>query len=31
MGVDVLMRDNEAVDVNILTKVYFSGEASDVL
>ena len=31
MGVDVLMRDNEAVGVNILTKVYFSGEVSGVL
>ena len=31
MGLDVLMRDNEAVGVNILTKVYGSGEASDVL
>ena len=31
MGVDVLMKDNEAVGVNILTKVYCSGEASDVL
>ena len=31
MGVDVLMRDNEAVGVNILTKVYCSGEVSDVL
>ena len=26
MGVDVLMKDNEAVGVNILTKVYCSGE-----
>ena len=31
MGVDVVMKDNEAVGVNILTKVYCSGEASDVL
>ena len=31
MGLDVLMRDNEAVGVNILTKVYGSGSASDVL
>ena len=31
MGVDVLMKDNEAVGVNILTKVYCSGEASDIL
>ena len=31
MGVDVLMRDNEAVGVNILMKVYCNGEASDVL
>ena len=31
MGVDVLMRENEVVDVNILTKVYCNGEASDVL
>ena len=29
MGVDVLIKDNEAVGVNILTKVYCSGEASD--
>ena len=27
MGADVLMKDNEAVGVNILTKVYWSGEA----
>ena len=26
MGVDVLMKDNEAVGVNIFTKVYCSGE-----
>ena len=31
MGVDVLMKNNEAVGVNILTKVYCSREASDVL
>ena len=31
MGVDVLMRDNEAVGVNILTKVYCSREVSYVL
>ena len=31
MGVDVSMKDNEAVGVNILTKVYCSGKASDVL
>ena len=31
MSVDVLMKNNEAVGVNILTKVYCSGEASDVL
>ena len=31
MGVDVLMKDNVAVGVNILTKVYCSGEASDIL
>ena len=31
MGVDVLMRENEAVGVNVLTKVYCSEEASDVL
>ena len=31
MAVDVLMKDNKAVGVNILTKVYCSGEALDVL
>ena len=31
MGVDVLMKENEAVGVNILTEVSCSGEASDVL
>ena len=31
MGVDVLMKDNEAVGVNIFAKVYCSGEASAVL
>ena len=31
MDVDVLMKDNGAVGVNILTKVYRSREASDVL
>ena len=31
MGVDVLTKENEAVGVNILTKAYCSGEASDVL
>ena len=31
MDVDVLVKDSEAVGVNILTKVYFSVEASDVL
>ena len=31
MGVDVLMKDNEAAGVNILTEVSCSGEASDVL
>ena len=31
MDVDVLMKDNGAVGVNILTKVYCSREASDVL
>ena len=31
MDVDVLVKDSEAVGVNILTKVYCSGEASDVL
>ena len=30
MGVDVLIRDNDAVGVNVLTKVYCIGEASDV-
>ena len=31
MDVGVLMKDNGAVGVNILTKVYCSREASDVL
>ena len=31
MGVDVLMKDKEAVGVNIFTKVYCSEEASDGL
>ena len=31
MDVGVLMKDNGAVGVNILTKVYGSREASDVL
>ena len=30
MGVDVLMKDNEAVGVNILTKVYCSGEVKKI-
>ena len=29
-GVDVLMKDNEVISVNILMKVYCSGEVSDV-